>query len=644
MEIKMKSKLSKIMAGIIVCFAIMMMSNIKANAANANVNVSSASGSVGDTVTVDVTVTPEVAAVAQIAVAYDTNYLECVGGGNGGTAGIVMDILDIAEGSSGKMSISFRLKKAGTSAVTISNASTSIAATADDSELNINKTDGSVTINATTTASSDSRLSGLVVQAVSQSGDSQTVSYSPSFSPEVFDYKADLPANTVKLVISTTLSDKNSTTKVSGTRIDPGDNKTTITVVAEDGSQSKYTLYTKRPSENETTANPESPQESSSELQTTDFDRSPKLISDINKYIIQDFSLVSVPEGFEESTTTYNGETVAAVKGIAKELTLLCLADDAQGSNASFYIYNEISGTINKMINITTSQKIYTIIPTGDDYVGPEGYTKTELDINGEKVSAWVKTPDSGFYVVYAMNWDGEKTLYIYDSKEQTMQRFIEGAKSESVDDEPGAENKEYLAMKRKYDDMYDEYVNDHSKKNRIIIILGIIVIGAAIGIAALIYRLHTKKSDFIDENDEDEEDELEEIGSEQAQKELKLDMVAQVNEMKAEKLAAQVNEMMNESESEDNEEVLEENTDAMDNKAENEENASVEENADATDSKAVNEENASSKDDKVTANKAKLENPSKKSDENEPYLINMEEDDPFEIEFVDLNDGDDTK
>ena len=110
------------------------------------------------------------------------------------------------------------------------------------------------------------------------------------------------------------------------------------------------------------------------------------------------------------------------------------------------------------------------------------------------------------------------------------------------------------------------------------------------------------------------------------------------------EKLAAQVNEMMNESESEDNEEVLEENTDAMDNKAENEENASVEENADATDSKTVNEENASSKDDKVTANKAKLENPSKKSDENEPYLINMEEDDPFEIEFVDLNDGDDTK
>ncbi|GEM_PF-3440713 len=673
----MKSKLSKIMAGIIVCFAIMMMSNIRANAANANVNVSSASGSVGDTVTVDVTVTPEVAAVAQIAVAYDTNYLECVGGGNGGTAGIVMDILDIAEGSSGKMSISFRLKKAGTAAVTISNASTSIAATADDSELNINKADGSVTIKAATAASSDSRLSGLVVQAVSQSGDSQTVSYSPSFSPEVFDYKADLPANTVKLVISTTLSDKNSTTKVSGTRIDPGDNKTTITVVAEDGTQSKYTLYTTRPSENETTTNPESPQESSSELQTTDFDRSPKLISDINKYIIQDFSLVSVPEGFEESTTTYNGETVAAVKGIAKELTLLCLADDAQGSNASFYIYNEISGAINKMINITTSQKIYTIIPTGDDYVGPEGYTKTELDINGEKVSAWVKTPDSGFYVVYAMNWDGEKALYIYDSKEQTMQRFVEGAKSESVDDEPGEENKEYLAMKKKYDDMYDEYVNDHSKKNRIIIILGIIVIGAAIGIAALIYRLRTKKSGFIDENNEDEEDELEEIGSEQGQKELKLDMVAQVNEMKAEKLAAQVNEMMNESESEDNEvendeeislnEVEDSSNEVNENKSAESEAIEDESHGDeiensitdnseeeVTDKNSAEDENVKSemkiaKEETFLADGQSKGNNGKdketdKSGENEPYLINMEDDDPFEIEFVDLNDGDDTK
>lgn len=681
----MKARLEKLMAGIIICIAILMMSKIKVNAASASVNISSVSGSIGDTVGVDVVVTSDTLASANLLIGYDTNFLELVsveGGDAGGTAGVLNTVIfRIEAGKSEKVTINFRLKQAGSTGVSVldttSVAEMSATVAPEDAAMNITKTNGTVNIKAATSASSDSHLAGFVVQAVSQSGDSQTVSYSPSFSPEVYDYKADLPANTVKLVISTTLSDKNSTTKVSGTRIDPGDNKTTITVVAEDGTQSKYTLYTTRPSENETTTNPESPQESSSELQTTDFDRSPKLISNINKYIIQDFSLVSVPEGFEESTTTYNGETVAAVKGIAKELTLLCLADDAQGSNASFYIYNEISGAIDKMINITTSQKIYTIIPTGDDYVGPEGYTKTELDINGEKVSAWVKTPDSGFYVVYAMNWDGEKALYIYDSKEQTMQRFVEGAKSESVDDEPGEENKEYLAMKRKYDDMYDEYVNDHSKKNRIIIILGIIVIGAAIGIAALIYKLRTKKSGFNDENNEDEEDELEEIGSEQGQKELKLDMVAQVNEMKAEKLAAQINEMLNESESDDNEVESDEEislNEAEDSSNEANENKSVEAEAIEDESHSDEIENSitdNSEEEVADKNSAEDENvkpemkftkeepflsggqskenngkdkENDKSSENEPYLINMEDDDPFEIEFVDLNDGDDTK
>ncbi len=719
----MKARLEKLMAGIIICIAILMMSKIKVNAASASVNISSVSGSIGDTVGVDVVVTSDTLASANLLIGYDTNFLELVsveGGDAGGTAGVLNTVIfRIEAGKSEKVTINFRLKQAGTTGVSVldttSVAEMSATVAPEDAAMNITKTNGTVNIKAATSASSDSHLAGFVVQAVSQSGDSQTVSYSPSFSPEVFEYKADLPANTVKLVISTTLSDKNSTTKVSGTRIDPGDNKTTITVVAEDGSQSKYTLYTTRPNENETTTNPESPQESSSELQTTDFDRSPKLISDINKYIIQDFSLVSIPEGFEEGTATYNGETIAAVKGIAKGLTLLCLADDAQGSNAAFYIYNEISGAIDKMINITSSQKIYTIIPTGDEYVGPNGYTKTELDINGEKVNAWVKTPDSGFYVVYAMNWDGEKALYIYDSKEQTMQRFVEGNKSESVDDEPGEENKEYLAMKRKYDDMYDEYVNDHSKKNKIIIALGIVVICAAIGIVTLIYKLRNKKSDYIEENDD--EDELEEIGSEQGQKELKLDMVAQVNEMKAEKLAAQINEMMNESESEDNDEAVEENTDSKDSKAVNEENADSEDDKAAakesnqneaelndadsdkvnanvstniansakvnanvstnaansanknantvasananTSTNAVNSanENTNTNAAKVStnttnsdnlaksdsnANGAKLENSSKKSEENEPYLINMEDDDPFEIEFVDLNDDDD--
>lgn len=549
----MKSKLSKLVIGLFACMAMIYVMNVRAHADSANVSVTSVSGTVGDTVSVSVQVTPDTDAMAQLAVSYDTNFLEYVSGGSNGVAGVVMDILDeVKAGATGEVVINFRLRQAGTTTISVADNTQIFAINGtSDTPMNINKSNGTVTINAATTASNDNHLSGLNVQAVSQNGDSTAVVYTPSFSPDVYEYRADLPATTTRLVVSTTLSDTNATTKVSGTRIDPGNNKTTITVTAEDGSQSQYILYTTRASETPTETTTEN--ESQSEEATTDIDRSPKQVKSLNKYIIQDFSLIVIPEGFEEGRANYEGQTIAVLKGIAKELTLICLADDAQGTNAEIYIFNEASGAMDKMINITSTQKMYTIIPTDDGYAGPEGYTQTTLDINGNGVKAWIKEEGSEFYVVYAMNWNGEKALYVYDTKEQTMQRFLEGNKSQSPEDEPEEENKEYLAMKKQYDDMYKEYVNDHDKKNKMIIALLVVMVLLVIGIVVLFVKrkgYHTHLP----------EEELEEIGGEEPQKELKLDMVAQVNETKAEKLAAEVSEVMEEL-SEDKSEEKAENT-----------------------------------------------------------------------------------
>lgn len=588
----MKSKVSKLIIGLFACMAVILGYNVKAHADSANVSVSSANGSVGDTVSVSVKVTPDVDAMAQLAISYDTNYLEYVSGGTNGVAGIVMEILDdVKAGTTGEFVVNFRLRTAGTTTISIADSTQVLPINgSSDAAMNTNNSNGTVTINSATAASNDNHLSGLNVQAISQNGDSTAVVYTPSFSPDVYEYKADLPATTTRLVVSTTLSDANSTTKVSGTRIDPGNNKTTITVTAEDGSQSQYTLYTTRASEvptETTTAG-----ENSSEGETTDIDRSPKEIKSMNKYLIQDFSLVAVPEGFEESTANYEGQTIAVLKGIAKELTLVCLADDAQGTNVEIYIYNEASGAMDKMVNITSTQKIYTIIPTDDGYVGPEGYTQTTLDVNGVGVKAWIKSEGSEFYVVYAMNWNGEKALYVYDTKEQTMQRFVEGNKSQTFEDEPEEENKEYLAMKKQFDDMYKEYVNDHSKKNKTIIALLIILVVVIIGAIMLFIK---QKGQY-----HYSEEELEEIDEDEPQKELNLDMVAQVNEVKADKLVEEVSEALEESTEEDMSEIMEEN----------EEDITKEMQKDPT----------------VSAD-----------EQGEEILINMEEDEPFEIEFVDL-------
>lgn len=619
----MKSKFCKIMMGIAVGIVMVLLYHVKVQAATANVSVSSASGTKGDTVTITVTVSADEAAMAEVGISYDTNYLEYITDGtNGGVAGLIISVLnDIPAGQAQTISLNFRLKEAGTTTVSVAPNTRILAVNAQDPEnaaMNLNKTDGSVTINAASTASGDSHLSGLTVQAVTQNGDSTNVVYSPAFSPDVYEYRADLAANVTRLVVATTLSDGNATTQVSGTRIDPGNNRTIITVKAQNGSESRYILYTTR--RTETTTEPTTNEGNSSEPEsTTGFDRTPKLIKDLGKYIIQDFTLTAIPEGFEESTSVYNGEAIAVLKGITKPLTLICLADDAQGTNIGVYIYNEASGAINKMVNITSVQKMYTIIPTDDSYTGPEGYTQTSLEINGDIVKAWVKSAESEFYVVYAMNWNGESALYIYDTKEQTLQRFVEGNKSESFEDEPEEENLEYLRVKKQNDELQKKYnkSEDKIKKMKFILGLGIIIIVILIAMVLLLNRRKSFSSlDGI--MAEENEEELDEIGGNSEDDNKSEEMISEITEQDIRE--ENRNKLLKRTE--DLKAALKEEQEGS-----NEIGTEIEAAENKEESAAVSENN-----------KPNEKNPVR--EEEKEVLINMEEDEPFEIEFFDLDDN----
>ena len=591
----MKSRFTKLFMGLFACMSILLAINIEAKADNASVSVSTAGGAVGDTVAVNVTVAPDTDASAQIWLSYDTNFLEYVSGGNSGVAGVVSGALDeVKANENGTLTFNFKLKAAGSTTVNVTSNS-EVKSKQDSTQLNMSTTNGTVNIEGSTANSNDSTLSGLVVQAVSSNGDKTTVSYTPSFSPDVHEYKAELSSDTTKLVIATTLSDSNATTQVSGTRIDAGDNKTTITVKAQDGSTTVYTVYTTRVSE--TTSAPENT-EQGSEAQTTDINRAPKQIDSIGMYLIQDFSLITIPEGFAEGTSTMNGEQIAVLKGTKKELTLVCLSTDIQGTGAKLCIYNEASGAIDVMVNITSTQKIYTIIPTDASYQGPEGYTETQLEVNGDTVKAWVKNPDTDFYVVYAMNYDGEKALYVYDKKEETMQRFVEGNKSENISDEPPAENTEYLRMKKKYDELNKEYKNDHSKKNKIILCLIIIIL--CIALIWINKRVRRKK-------------EIKTFGYEDLRKESK-------SESETSKIS---------SISDDSDRVIEE-----DNLEETEEIS-----ASSFDEIVKDELEVENDEENISSDNDEEENVSEIKVSDDEIQIKKENDEAFEIEFVDLDD-----
>lgn len=55
----------------------------------------------------------------------------------------------------------------------------------------------------------------------------------------------------------------------------------------------------------------------------------------------------------------------------------------------------------------------------------PEQYKKTVLSVNDVSFPAWQDTEHQEYYILYAMNGDGDKALYQYNRDENTYQKFI---------------------------------------------------------------------------------------------------------------------------------------------------------------------------------------------------------------------------
>ena len=73
------------------------------------------------------------------------------------------------------------------------------------------------------------------------------------------------------------------------------------------------------------------------------------------------------------------------------------------------------------------------ILTPGEDVVIPDGYQKSELNLNGTPVTSYVCNGDDSIVLIYAMNLDGEPGFYFYDTVEGTYQRYHESEILEPV-------------------------------------------------------------------------------------------------------------------------------------------------------------------------------------------------------------------
>lgn len=200
----------------------------------------------------------------------------------------------------------------------------------------------------------------------------ETIVLSPVFSPEITEYYASVPYEAESVIVSAIAADKSSSVKVSGTGpIVPGANTVCVTVTAEDGTDTKYTVHLYR---NEVPTPPEEENPEDGQGGET-----------------------SGNQGEEQPTLP----EVVLTPGVVLET-----------SESDILI---------------TEYHTYRVCEKPESFALPEGYVETTLMIDQIKVTAYAKQGDTEeFLLLVLANEHGQVQWYRYDRVEQTLQRISE--------------------------------------------------------------------------------------------------------------------------------------------------------------------------------------------------------------------------
>lgn len=424
--------MKKIVNKILACFFIGMLMfgiyTMPAMAAGGSVSVSGG-GSVteGDTVKVTFSVSADETLYGiDIGISYNASVLEYVSGANSGGGGIAR-IATQANSKTASYTLTFKAIKAGSASVSVSEA---IGAIPDEIQLSGGST--TVTVAAPKTASANNSLKSLQINPGT---------LSPAFSGATLKYSATVPNSATKITVSATPTDSTAkVTSVSGnTNLAVGANTVKVVVTAENGATATYTVVVTREAaapakeETEEVKEPEATEEETEEPAVTEEVLEVAFGTQLF-HVYNEFSDSRIPEGFEKTTVTYSGQEIAAVKSTVGDLVLVYLVDE-NDENGAFYVYNPETSEFSEFVKATGTANSYYILSPGASVAIPEGYTETTVKLGEKTVKAWQTDAEEkkDFFLVYAMNAEGEKGFYMYDSAEETFQRFIVSASEEEI-------------------------------------------------------------------------------------------------------------------------------------------------------------------------------------------------------------------
>ena len=255
--------------------------------------------------------------------------------------------------------------------------------------------------------SSNASLGSLVISAGT---------LSPEFSAATKDYTATVDYSCSSLAVTANPADsKASVTSVTGNdSLEVGENTVSVVVTAEDGSTSTYNIVVTRRAEDD-------PENADKQDNWKKFD-----INGTEWTMVNDIPEDVVPEGFEYSKTVIGGLEYNTLHGTFGDITLVYLQSE---SGNGLFVYDAAQNAAYEFVRINSeSHFIVVLLPKVDDV--PEGYNEISLSIEGKGVATAYQTKvekkddqTKDFYLVYAMNDNGESGWYTYDSVDGTYMR-----------------------------------------------------------------------------------------------------------------------------------------------------------------------------------------------------------------------------
>lgn len=255
--------------------------------------------------------------------------------------------------------------------------------------------------------SSNASLGSLVISAGT---------LSPEFSAATKDYTATVDYSCSSLAVTANLADsKASVTSVTGNdSLEVGENTVSVVVTAEDGSTSTYNIVVTRRAEDD-------PENADKQDNWKKFN-----INGTEWNMVNDIPEDVVPEGFEHSKTVIDGLEYNTLHGTFGDITLVYLQSE---SGNGLFVYDAAQNAAYEFVRINSeSHFIVVLLPKVDDV--PDGYNEVSLSIEGKGVATAYQTKaeknddkTKDFYLVYAINDNGESGWYTYDSVDGTYMR-----------------------------------------------------------------------------------------------------------------------------------------------------------------------------------------------------------------------------